>query len=113
MSLISLSNDKLLLEISPEMGASITKFKNLKSGKDIFRPFPNKKKIIRKNCYFAGNLEKSELEGDIDEQIEVIKITYDEMVNKIKNSEIIDLKTISAFNVFDNHFKNDLLEFNK
>ena len=43
MSLISLSNDKLLLEISPEMGASITKFKNLKSGKDIFRPFPNKK----------------------------------------------------------------------
>ena len=34
------------------------------------------------------------------------------MVNKIKNSEIIDLKTISAFNVFDNFFKNDLLEFN-
>ncbi len=64
------------------------------------------------HCYFAGNLEKSELEGDIDEQIEVLKITYDEMVDKIKNSEIIDLKTISAFNVFDNHFKNDLLEFN-
>ena len=64
------------------------------------------------HCYFVGNLEKSKLEGDIDEEIEVIKITYDEMINKIKDSEIIDLKTISAFNVFDNYFKNDLLEFN-
>ena len=54
MSLISLGNDKLSLEISPEMGASITKFKNVKSGKDIFRPFPSWKKIIKKNCYFAG-----------------------------------------------------------
>ena len=49
MSLISLGNDKLFLEISPEMGASITKFKNLKSGKDIFRPFSNRKKLIKKN----------------------------------------------------------------
>ena len=54
MPFISLANDKLFLEISPEMGASITKFKNVKSGKDIFRPFPNRKKIIKKNCYFAG-----------------------------------------------------------
>ena len=44
MSLITLNNDKLFLEISPQMGASITKFKSLKSGRDIFRPFPNKKK---------------------------------------------------------------------
>ena len=39
MPLIALTNDKLFLEISPEMGASITKFKNLKSGKDIFDHF--------------------------------------------------------------------------
>lgn len=54
MSLISLDNDKLFLEISPEMGASITKFKNVNSGNDIFRPFSNTKKLIKKNCYFAG-----------------------------------------------------------
>ena len=46
MPLISLDNDKLFLEISPEMGASITKFKNVTSGEDIFRPLSNKKKLI-------------------------------------------------------------------
>ena len=30
MSLITLSNDKLFLEIAPKMGASITKFRNVK-----------------------------------------------------------------------------------
>ena len=54
MPLISLDNDKLFLQISPEMGASITKFKNVTSGEDIFRPLSNKKKIIKKNCYFSG-----------------------------------------------------------
>ena len=34
-------------------------------------------------------------------------------LDKIKNHEIIDLKTISAFNIFDNYYKNDLPEFNK
>ena len=47
MSLITLSNDKLFLEIAPKMGASITKFRNVKSGEDIFRPFSNKKKIYK------------------------------------------------------------------
>ena len=65
------------------------------------------------HCYFAGDLEKSLLKGDIDEQIEVVRLSYDEIISKIKNAEIIDLKTISAFNVFDNYFKNDLPEFNK
>ena len=65
------------------------------------------------HCYFAGDLEKSFLEGDIDEQIEVVRLSYDEIISKIKNAEIIDLKTISSFNVFDNFFKNDLPEFNK
>ena len=55
---------------------------------------------------------KSELEADVDEQIKVVKLTYNEIVNKIKNHEIIDLKTISAFNIFDNYYKNDLPEFN-
>ena len=73
MSLISLSNDKLLLEISPEMGASITKFKNLKSGKDIFRPFPNKKKIIRKNCYFAGYFATVPYFGEIKKQLSLME----------------------------------------
>ena len=58
MPLIALTNDKLFLEISPEMGASITRFQNLKSKKNIFRPLSNKKKIIKKNCYFAGYFAK-------------------------------------------------------
>ena len=65
------------------------------------------------HCYFAGDLEKSELKGDIDEQIEVIKLSYDELKSKIQNAQILDLKTITAFNIFDNYFKNDLPEFNK
>ena len=54
MPLISLDNDHFFLEISPEMGASITKFKNIISGENIFRPLSNKKKLIKKNCYFSG-----------------------------------------------------------
>ena len=70
------------------------------------------KKLKSKKIRFE-DLEKSILEGDIDEQIEVVRLSYDEIISKIKNAEIIDLKTISAFNVFDNYFKNDLPEFNK
>ena len=54
MSLVTLQNNDLYFELSPEMGASVTKFKDKKSGKDIFRPFPKTKKINRKNCYFSG-----------------------------------------------------------
>ncbi len=54
MSLISLGNDKLYLEISPDMGGSITKFINAKSGNNIFRPLSKRKKLIKKNCYFSG-----------------------------------------------------------
>tara|TARA_B110000014_G_C20118990_1_gene592099 strand:+ start:1183 stop:2052 length:870 start_codon:yes stop_codon:yes gene_type:complete len=54
MSLITLNNNELFLELSPDMGASITKFRDIKSGKDIFRPFSFSKKLIKKNCYFSG-----------------------------------------------------------
>ena len=54
MSLITLNNDNLFLELSPEMGASITKFRDIKSSKDIFRPFSSSKKLNKKNCYFSG-----------------------------------------------------------
>ena len=54
MSLIQLENKYLFLEISPEMGASITRFLDKKQNQNIFRPFPNRKKIKSKNCYFAG-----------------------------------------------------------
>ena len=49
MSLITLNNDNLFLELSPEMGASITKFRDIKSSKDIFRPFSSSKKLNKKN----------------------------------------------------------------
>ena len=54
MLLLSLQNKNLYLEISPEMGASITKFCDRKKNKDIFRPFPKTKKITKNNCYFSG-----------------------------------------------------------
>ena len=76
MSLISLNNDKLFLEICPQMGASITKFKSLKSGKDIFRPFPNKKKIIKKNCYFAGYFATVPYFGEIKKKSFLYKNKY-------------------------------------
>ncbi|MDC2992406.1 hypothetical protein OAZ22_01805 [Pelagibacteraceae bacterium] len=54
MPLVRLDTKNLHFEISPEMGASITKFQDKKTGVDIFRPFPKDKKIIKKNCYFSG-----------------------------------------------------------
>ena len=54
MPILSLQNKNLFLEISPEMGASVTKFYDRKKNKDIFRPFPKTKKISKKNCYFSG-----------------------------------------------------------
>ena len=54
MSLIQLENKYLFLEICPEMGASITRFLDKKLNQDIFRPFPNRKRIKNKNCYFSG-----------------------------------------------------------
>ena len=76
MSLITLNNDKLFLEISPQMGASITKFKSLKSGRDIFRPFPNKKKITKKNCYFAGYFPTVPYFGEIKKKTFLYKQKY-------------------------------------
>tara|TARA_Y100001954_G_scaffold211678_1_gene238735 strand:- start:221 stop:787 length:567 start_codon:yes stop_codon:yes gene_type:complete len=62
------------------------------------------------HCYMAGGLKKSKLISDVDEQIEVVKLSQEEIFNKIKNLEIIDLKTISAFNIFQNYYKNDFLK---
>ena len=44
MPLKKIQNKKLLLEISPEMGCSITKFIDLEKEKEIFRTFPKQKK---------------------------------------------------------------------
>jgi len=65
------------------------------------------------HCYMAGGLKKSKLISDVDEQIEVVKLSQEEIFNKIKNLEIIDLKTISAFNIFQNYYKNDFLKILK
>ena len=54
MPLKKIQNKKLLLEISPEMGCSITKFIDLEKEKEIFRTFPKQKKINKYNCYFSG-----------------------------------------------------------
>ncbi len=54
MPIITIYNNNLHLELSPEMGASVTKFQDKKTGKNIFRSFPKNKKINKKNCYYAG-----------------------------------------------------------
>ena len=54
MSLKVLQNKKMLLEVSPEMGCSITKFIDLEKNKEIFRTFPKNRKINKYNCYFSG-----------------------------------------------------------
>ena len=54
MTTISIENKYLSLELSPEMGGSVTKFNEKKTGREIFRSFPKDKKINKKNCYFAS-----------------------------------------------------------
>ena len=54
MTTISIENKYLSLELSPEMGGSVTKFNDKKTGREIFRSFPKDKKINKKNCYFAS-----------------------------------------------------------
>ena len=49
-----LENKKLLLEISPNMGASILRFIDKEKKKNIFRNFPVKKRQGKYNCYFSG-----------------------------------------------------------
>ena len=58
MTLLSLQNKNLFLEISPEMGASITKFCDRKKNKDIFRPFPKTKKLQKITAIFQGILQQ-------------------------------------------------------
>ena len=49
-----IENKNLFLEIVPEMGASIINFKDKRKNSDIFRPFPNSKKLSKYNSYFTG-----------------------------------------------------------
>ena len=58
MPLIALTNDKLFLEISPEMGGSITKFQNLKSKKIFFDHFQIKKKSSKKIVILLAILQQ-------------------------------------------------------
>ena len=52
MSQKILENKKLLLEVSPNMGASILRFIDKENKKNIFRSFPVKKRQGKYNCYF-------------------------------------------------------------
>ena len=74
MPLIAITNDKLFLEISPEMGASITKFQNLKSKKNIFRPFSNKKKSSKKIVTLRAILQQCHILGQFKRNHFYIKI---------------------------------------
>ena len=57
MPTLSLQNKNLFLEISPEMGASVTKFYDRKKNKDIFRPFQKQKKFQKKTVIFQDILQ--------------------------------------------------------
>lgn len=50
--------------------------------------------------YFAKNLMPKKAEGDPDEDIEVVEMTYMDIQNAIVNHEIRDSKTIAAFYLY-------------
>ena len=50
--------------------------------------------------YFAKNLMPKKAEGDPDEDIEVVEMTYNDIQNAILNKEIRDSKTIAAFYLY-------------
>ena len=54
MSLQVIQNKHLYVELSPDMGASITKFTDKVTNYNIFRPFPKNKKINKTNSYFSA-----------------------------------------------------------
>ena len=76
MKLEKIKNQNLLLEISPEMGASITKFKDKKNNLHIFRPFPKNKKISKYNSYFTGYFATVPYFGAIHKKSFLIKNKY-------------------------------------
>ncbi len=48
------------------------------------------------HLYLATELTASRLETDDDELIEVVRLTWDDLIQKITSGEIVDSKTISA-----------------
>ena len=50
MSLVTLQNNDLYFELSSEMGASVTKFQDKKSGKDIFSISAIRKEAFYQYC---------------------------------------------------------------
>ena len=48
------------------------------------------------HAYLATGLRESRLDGDEDENIEVVRLRFDEAVSMLKTGEIIDGKTIAA-----------------
>ena len=46
------------------------------------------------HLFMCTDLEPSKLEGDVDEEIKVIKISLPEAINAIKQNMIVDAKTI-------------------
>jgi len=71
-----IQNKNLFLEISPEMGATVIKFRDKKKKLDIFRPFPNSKKISKYNSYFAGYFATIPYFGAIQKNTFLIKNKY-------------------------------------
>ena len=51
-------------------------------------------------CFFASKFRESKLDSDVDEDIKVEKLSLIELKEKVKKSEIKDLKTIASFYLF-------------
>ncbi len=50
------------------------------------------------HLYYACNLVKTHVNFDFDEDIETYMVNFDELLNMIKNGDIVDAKTICAIN---------------
>ena len=50
--------------------------------------------------YIISDLKKSKLKADVDEEIKIEKLSFNEVRSKIKSKEITDIKSITAFYLF-------------
>ncbi len=64
----------------------------------MFRAHSSPGYVGSKAAYFflAKDLVSSKLEGDEVEEIQIIKLPFEQVLKMVKSGEIIDMKTISA-----------------
>lgn len=63
------------------------------------------------HIYMAGNLIEGKINPDEDEYIEIVKVSIDDALEKIRNGEIKDAKTIIAILAYTSMYKKNIETF--